>query len=924
MSTTPTETTKRRPARSDTEKMESILSSISAAGWSLSKFLYKLFQIYDDRKGKQQEHIVRDPKHQQMLVAMLQGTSKPTFSTILDLIYQNSKVIPYRNNDTTMPTATFIPSRLPEDIDHAEPAIIAWAVHLVSHLVQSEGGKMVDVKTGLHLNASSKDDNQRKRKSTAERATWQAVDSFSMENLQNIAQENAPITWHLISSYTNPSIREAPGQVLAVSTASIMSMTFGRSERANYYALCLGIWLFSAKASHTIFRVESRLGQTVAYSSVYSALKGMSMQSLEDLKSRISSGVWILAVGDNVQTYARARDHRLGRESRMIKGYAGTAVELQDFDPEASNLDTLKANQALHGRQHLTTQVILDDIDHTHLDNVAAGDFLETLVNFVPTLAFLRKDLDEWISATLTKKQIPTTRKSKITPLATNSADEIHVQGMKQGVLDFFSIQMGIDKEMLANRCFIKSGDGKTFEQLVNLKKYLSAESGDFESFRWLVPLLELWHTKWTDLSRVARAHWGKDFPNDPSTLAFASKHTGSPAPNDLRKIDFYDGAHIVNLTLDANILNLWEGHFKTINLVSYFEELEKNSALPSFRSLLDIASRLARRHSTTRAYQRALHPLPDDPDPIPLGSPWTPSTESHNAVDDQEMMDGDDEQSENLSEFSACDGPASAETADITLGNSILFIRNAIWWREVSRAVARGDTGRIWEILKIWIFTFAGSGNPRYSNYLLEMYCNFKYEYSPKLRDAILMNWLVNLHGKPGMFIEMDLMQEHFNFWLEEMAQHKGKEFDEPFYRKVISTNVHHFLRLKDEMEAAVSLKERSKQHGEPHLNVELGELMKAFRKAQVNRRRPGRDEGFHGVDDFAAGVEILEKGRVTSFVARTMGYMDIMGIHSDSTVSDDLADEDEVEETGSSFVRNRPPPRIFANGNQLIVEDV
>lgn len=31
--------------------------------------------------------------------------------------------------------------------------------------------------------------------------------------------------------------------------------------------------------------------------------------------------------------------------------------------------------------------------------------------------------------------------------------------------------------------------------------------------------------------------------------------------------------------------------------------------------------------------------------------------------------------------------------------------MRNAIWWLEYDTAVKKGDTGRIWEILKVSIF---------------------------------------------------------------------------------------------------------------------------------------------------------------------------------------------------------------------------
>jgi hypothetical protein len=85
-------------------------------------------------------------------------------------------------------------------------------------------------------------------------------------------------------------------------------------------------------------------------------------------------------------------------------------------------------------------------------------------------------------------------------------------------------------------------------------------------------------------------------------------------------------------------------------------------------------------------------------------------------------------------------------------------------------------------------------------------------------MKAGIFQNWLVNTQGKPGHWIEMDLLQEHSNFWLKDMAQHKGKEFDDPFYRFVLSMNVHNFLRLKEEMEEVVALKHRTKKHTEPH----------------------------------------------------------------------------------------------------------
>ena len=175
-----------------------------------------------------------------------------------------------------------------------------------------------------------------------------------------------------------------------------------------------------------------------------------------------------------------------------------------------------------------------------------------------------------------------------------------------------------------------------------------------------------------------------------------------------------------------------------------------------------------------------------------------------------------------------------------------------------------------------MWTLTFAGAGNVNYTAYLLEMFCKIHYELPDATRDALFNNWLVNLAGKPGHFLPLDLMQEHFNFWLEELAQHKGKEFDDEWYREVLSMHVHDFLRLKEELENVVEIKPRTKKHSEPHLDNELREAMRVFREHNLHSHHRGRDLGHHVADSRAKGVSILRDGKVADFVQTSMHHRD------------------------------------------------
>jgi hypothetical protein len=114
----------------------------------------------------------------------------------------------------------------------------------------------------------------------------------------------------------------------------------------------------------------------------------------------------------------------------MIKGLARTAVEMQDIDPDAFNLEELKQWQALQERKTLMAEMILDDINVTHIKNVATSALRSGLV-FWHILGRTMTVTGPWNSKTMKK-------------------------------LD----RTAEDRSM---QCWIFSGNGKTFDQLLKL-----------------------------------------------------------------------------------------------------------------------------------------------------------------------------------------------------------------------------------------------------------------------------------------------------------------------------------------------------------------------------------------------------------------------------------------------------------------------
>ena len=160
--------------------------------------------------------------------------------------------------------------------------------------------------------------------------------------------------------------------------------------------------------------------------------------------------------------------------------------------------------------------------------------------------------------------------------------------------------------------------------------------------------------------------------------------------------------------------------YFETTDLVKYFDNLKRLDHMPSFTVLVGTAKVLGKRHATSKAYEQAIKPTEHEPaaEDVPLGSPWQPQHAAAVDTDDNTMdvdadrdaassdamdvdQDGPDLE-DNLSAFSNDSQCPGADQPDVTLANSTLFIRNSIWWREVCEAIADGDTGRVWEILKV------------------------------------------------------------------------------------------------------------------------------------------------------------------------------------------------------------------------------
>ncbi|KAH7906597.1 hypothetical protein BJ138DRAFT_1162281 [Hygrophoropsis aurantiaca] len=176
---------------------------------------------------------------------------------------------------------------------------------------------------------------------------------------------------------------------------------------------------------------------------------------------------------------------------------------------------------------------------------------------------------------------------------------------------------------------------------------------------------------------------------------------------------------------------------------------------------------------------------------------------------------------------------------------NAILFMRDALLLREFTDAVKAGDSGRVILILKVWALSYRGSGRSKYAHEMLFLLHNITHIWPKSLVDVVFKNWLINPTGLPNAFIEVDLLQEHLNFWIKDYYQAHGSGASWEWLA-TIAPCVDILRQLATNINGALGSKQGNR-HSAPDLTEDIDELMGSLSHHNVYKKELGRtfDDG-------------------------------------------------------------------------------
>ncbi|EIW73975.1 hypothetical protein CONPUDRAFT_68089 [Coniophora puteana RWD-64-598 SS2] len=689
-----------------------------------------------------------------------------------------------------------------------------WAVNRVGGVLEKEGEA---VKSSRVLLTESNG------------ITAQFLADFSYTStLQKISQ-HIPVTLEVLRRFatTKRQKEECGGAYFEhkefVIQQAALTLLGERSIRNSLSRHVLGLYMYAGGASRQLITIFNRLGSSVSYVTLAGrGHKGLTedtwprqlgtlevlSQSVRAATRKIAKTSPFLVVYDNINMMWRVAEQVMGRKDTQENGTCATLIPLWNTSwDDLQTADLVENADKAHNLK-------LKDLRLTRgEDNALYESLVHCVMRIVvryggPQLAHLTPEVLQCMPASEHRIEV---HKTDIYPLPAMDIDESSTLG-NLNVLKTVFRELHLDDSSTDFAQTVKfiAGDQSTIARDRVIEATRAGNEGGAGALRWAVWMPGLFHYKMAATHAIMITHLG--LPNhDLSNPASLSAH---------------------NAILQRKVV--------------------LPSALPPFRTCRDLAF--------VSLYARVLHCML-------LVSGKATLEELANGL----TLEGLRQHADTV--VSKYTDAGWAETlreeredglgGDMVFESALLFLRDALLLREFTDAIKIGDSGRVVNVLKVWVMSYRGAGRNKYAYETMVLIHNIQNVWPERIKRAIFDNWLANPTGRANAFVEVDLVQEHLNFWTKNYYQAHGSNASWEWLR-VIAPCVDVLRKLATNIHAAIGAKQGTR-HAIPNLSADIKVLMDSLALHQVYQIRDGRtfsSEESPPVDVVSAGTESLAFG--------------------------------------------------------------
>ncbi|KZT27989.1 hypothetical protein NEOLEDRAFT_1154640 [Neolentinus lepideus HHB14362 ss-1] len=667
------------------------------------------------------------------------------------------------------------------------------------------------------------------------------LESWSLDQVLQNSKELAPTLYGLLEELCvntgRKSERRDPDLILATVISMLMQ---ARNERANVSQSILCIYLLACGATRSLFEVLHHAGFSSSYSKAIRDIRELKNERLAKVAEIARSRAFMI-VWDNINIAFRVEEQRHDSKDHFDNGTTATLIPLYGvgFGDLPLELKQFRRTRLPHIKYR--PRDLLPSRDQVlEVEEEMLWQLEEILFQTYPALQARFGGERE---ALLTVMSIPL-HKTEQYPLPAMHIDESSLDG----TIDVLETIMGKTLKMSTDDIkrhgiVICAGDQLTVSLLDKASASRRDDSDLFDNFgAWTEGQPGLFHVKLAADRMIANEYWGR--PNSPcpwslwminTQLARKPISVGWKA----KKLTPFRPTWelIVKLSLKAHALDGFRIYSPSDNLDEWAAKV------PNYQEIRAVA-RKVRDELFSSQRVLSLRALP---------------------------------------------------RRDIPLENIIYFNKDALLLHIFAHAIKRGDIGMVINILALWMVMFRGTGSmPKYADALFQVLMNLK-SMNPKLREAFLMNWLVNLTGLPNGFKEVDLLQEHHNFWAKIIytAKGPGRSWD---WLGMITMSIFALRDVIRHVKTNYKTPHNGRTHTSPDATHDINTIRGYLQREKLQSYAPDRNGNSAAVpcrDLMAEGVAYSNTARAYKVFRQDATKVRNYGVSNDSSSSEHLDSE-------------------------------
>ncbi|KAH9484746.1 hypothetical protein JR316_0001646 [Psilocybe cubensis] len=694
---------------------------------------------------------------------------------------------------------------------------------------------------------------------------------FSIKQYLADAERVAPLICDILRQIGYPNgARESKykNRELIIATALCM-LAKSRNEHATEFQTTMGMYFLASGTQSSLFAVLNHAGISLSYTQVILKLKQLSQERLK-LAQTIARLQAFMLIWDNLNFRFIVAEQRHDAKSHFDSGTTATMVPLYGFKHGELSC-SLKPPRLRHVLElDIKAEDLLPSAEEAlRVQQAQIWHISDILYDAFPDL---RKRIAKTIPPFPSVLQIPL-HKTEQYPLPAMHIDESSLDGTLQVFNSILKDSLKLtEEELKAHGLIICAGDQLSLSLLDKVSAIRRDDTDFMDNIgKYTLGQDGLLHVKFSHTRMVANEYWGKPNSKSPWSLWRINTLLGrkpvcagwtakSPAP--FRPI----WELILNLTLPAHILDAFRIFCSEETVEAWVKKVDH--------------------HDTIALVAQKIH------DELCSG---------HRVAQLRQER---------------------AIKRDVPLENIILFNRDALHLRQLKYAIKQGDVGAVLDLITHLMLAFRGTGHtPKYADALFHIVINLK-RMDPLLRRAWLFNWLANLTGKPNGFKEMDLLQEHLNFWLKVIYSAKGVNRTWAWL-SMVSVCIFALRDVIRNVREEFSIPFNSIRHAMPSTSTDVNTIRTYLQAHRLQEFCPARENNAAAVearDLMVIGAHYANKPNCVSAdeaedeEAQCSGNIDV-GEDLETGLEDLLLDEEEYPE-------GLDAENVFAAVNEIINE--